>query len=132
MSLVTFFVSASLFISCYIIARKITLKDQLQTVVIEQPTPVPYEYVGEYEITYYCSGQVTASGNKVNHDVTGASDSKHFDFNEFIYIEGFDKPVIIHDRGGAVKGNVIDVYINDCEQAIKNGRQLKKVYRLGK
>lgn len=130
MSFAIFVVCASLFVSCYIIAKKIN--ESHKPVVIEQESPIPYDYVGDYEITYYCSGTVTSSGNKVNHLITAASDSTHFAFNDIVYIEGFNNPVVIHDRGGAVKGNVIDVYINDCDQAIKNGRQVRKVYKLSR
>lgn len=96
-----------------------------------QESPITYEYKGEYELTWYCTGSKTASGNKVNHQLTGAVDLRHFNFNDVLYIEYLDKPIVAHDTGGAVKGNIIDIYTNDCEEAIKNGRKKSKVYLIG-
>lgn len=102
-----------------------------ETVTIIEHSPIPYDYLGEYKITWYCTGKITASGNKVNHQITGAGDLKQFKFNDILYIEGLSQPVVIHDTGRLIKGNRIDVYIDDCNQAILNGVQIKKVYKLG-
>jgi peptidoglycan DL-endopeptidase CwlO len=102
-----------------------------QKPIIVESSPIPYDYLGEYKITWYCTGKITASGNKVNHQITGAGDLKQFKFNDIVYIEGLSQPVVIHDTGGLIKGNRIDVYIDDCDLAIKNGVKTRKVYKLG-
>ena len=107
------------------------------TKIINQPptivehSPIPYDYLGEYKITWYCTGKITASGNKVNHQITGAGDLKQLKFNDSVDIEGLSQPVVIHDTGRLIKGNRIDVYIDDCDLAIKNGIKTRKVYKLG-
>lgn len=103
-----------------------------EPIVIELPSPVKYDYKGEYELTWYCEGTKTASGNKVNHNLTAAADvGSGLKFNDVVYVDYLDKPVVIHDTGSAIKGNKLDIYINDCEQAIKNGRKKSKVYLIG-
>lgn len=100
--------------------------------IIQTESPVKYDYKGEYELTWYCEGTKTASGNRVNHNLTAAADVKSgLKFNDVVYVSYLDKPVVIHDTGSAIKGNKLDIYINDCNQAIKNGRKTSKVYLIG-
>lgn len=46
-----------------------------------------------------------------------------------LYIEGYGVAVA-NDCGGAVKGNVIDLYMNSTSECIQWGRRYKKVYVL--
>ena len=75
-------------------------------------------YIGKYKITYYCSCKqccgkddgITASGVKVQEGVTVAADTSILPFGTQIYIKGIGWRTV-QDRGGAIKGNRLDIYI---------------------
>lgn len=118
--------------ACFYGLIAINQKPEPIPTIIQTESPVKYDYKGEYELTWYCEGTKTASGNRVNHNLTAAADVKSgLKFNDVVYVSYLDKPVVIHDTGSAIKGNKLDIYINDCSQAIKNGRKTSKVYLIG-
>ena len=96
---------------------------------IETAQPVVEEYV----ITAYChcvkccgkSDGITASGEKATEGVTVAMD-KSMPFGTKIYIDGVGER-IVQDRGGAIKGNRIDLYFDSHQDALNFGRQTKQV-----
>lgn len=75
-------------------------------------------YIGKYKITYYCACKqccgketgITASGTKVQAGVTVAADTSKLPFGTKIYIKGIGWRTV-QDRGGAIKGNRLDIYI---------------------
>ncbi len=75
-------------------------------------------YIGKYKITYYCACKqccgkedgITASGVKVQEGVTVAADTSILPFGTKIYIKGIGWRTV-QDRGGAIKGNRLDIYI---------------------
>ena len=86
-----------------------------------------------YVITAYCACMeccgktdgITASGEKAVQGVTVASDNS-IPFGTKIYIDGVGER-IVQDRGGAIKGNRIDLYFSDHQSALNFGRQTKEV-----
>ena len=76
-------------------------------------------YIGKYKITYYCACKqccgktngITASGAKVQEAVTVAADTSKLPFGTNIYISGIGWRTV-QDRGGAIKGNRLDIYIS--------------------
>ena len=86
-----------------------------------------------YTITAYCpcvkccgkTDGITASGVKAVEGVTVATD-KSIPFGTKIYIDGVGER-IVQDRGGAIKGNKIDLYFDDHQSALNFGRQTKQV-----
>lgn len=86
-----------------------------------------------FVVTAYCpcakccgkSDGVTASGVKAVEGITVAMD-KSIPFGTKIYIDGVGER-IAQDRGGAIKGNKIDLYFDSHEDALKWGRQTKQV-----
>lgn len=86
-----------------------------------------------YVITAYCAcvqccgktDGITASGVKAVEGVTVATD-KSIPFGTKIYIDGVGER-IVQDRGGAIKGNRIDLYFSDHQSALNFGRQTKQV-----
>jgi 3D (Asp-Asp-Asp) domain-containing protein len=87
----------------------------------------------KYVITAYCPCQkccgktdgITASGKKAVQGVTIATD-KSIPFGTKIYIDGVGER-IVQDRGGAIKGNRIDLYFENHQEALNFGRQTRKV-----
>lgn len=87
----------------------------------------------KYTITAYChcskccgkSDGITASGVKAVQGVTVATD-KSMPFGTKIYIDGVGER-IVQDRGGAIKGNRIDLYFDSHQEALNFGRQTKEV-----
>lgn len=68
------------------------------------------------------SDGITASGLKVKENETIACPSP-FPFGTKIYIEGLGTRVC-EDRGGAIKGNHIDVYMETKAEAFQFGRRM--------
>ena len=87
-----------------------------------------------YVITAYCPcvkccgkiDGITASGVKAVEGVTVAMD-KSIPFGTKIYIDGVGER-IVQDRGGAIKGNRIDLFFNDHQSALNFGRQTREVF----
>lgn len=52
--------------------------------------------------------------------------NKSMPFGTKIYIDGVGER-IVQDRGGAIKGNKIDLYFDSHEKALEFGRQTRKV-----
>ena len=89
--------------------------------------------IEEFIITAYCpcmkccgkTDGITASGDKATEGVTVAMD-KSMPFGTKIYIDGVGER-IVQDRGGAIKGNRIDLYFDSHQDAMNFGRQTKQV-----
>lgn len=88
------------------------------------------------EVTAYCPCQkccgpqasgITASGLPVSHNGGRfvAADTSILPFGSRVWIPGYhdDNPVPVIDRGGAIKGNRLDVYFPSHQQALQWGRQ---------
>lgn len=99
--------------------------------------------LGNFTLTAYTAGPestgkspgdpgygITASGKRVQAGVTIAADPNVIPMGSKVYIEGIGTR-IVHDTGGAIKGNRIDVYIPDLGQARSFGvKKGVKVYVL--
>ena len=112
----------------------VSTKDQKGYIMKEFTTDEqPPIYLGKYQITHYCScekccdiaGRPTASGKMPREGVTVAAD-KSIPFGTTLIIDGHEYTV--EDRGGAVTGNHIDVFVNDHERARKLGTKYLNVY----
>lgn len=65
---------------------------------------------------------VTASGKRVEEGVTVACPPR-FPFGTRIHIPYFDNTFTCTDRGGAIKGKRLDVYIPELNKALRFGRR---------
>lgn len=89
--------------------------------------------LGTYQITYYCACAIccnvetgiTASGEPVQAGVTIAADAS-IPFGTQLIIDGHTYTV--QDRGGAIKGNHIDIYCNTHEEALQNAVHYSEVF----
>ena len=79
-----------------------------------------YKSVLYCESTAYSGGGVTATGTVPVRDPNGIStvavDPRVIPLGSLLYVEGYGKAVAA-DTGGAIKGNIIDVYVNSQEEA---------------
>lgn len=88
----------------------------------------------EYKITFYCpcekccgkwAGGNTASGTKPTASRTVAA-PKSFAFGTQIRIDGLGH-YVVEDRGGAIKGNRLDVFVDSHAEALRLGVMHKEV-----
>lgn len=110
--------------------------EPIQELVPEQPKRVS---LGEFKLTAYCScvkccgfwayGRpldengndivIGASGERLYQGVSIAVDPSVIPYDSKVYIDG--KEYIAHDCGGAIKGNRIDVYFDNHQDALDFG-----------
>ncbi|HMP72000.1 MAG TPA: 3D domain-containing protein [Kiritimatiellia bacterium] len=64
---------------------------------------------------------ITASGTRVRHG-TIAADTSIYPFGTVMYVPGYGYGVV-EDRGGAIKGQRIDLYFKTHQRALEWGRQ---------
>lgn len=93
-------------------------------------------YLGTFKITHYCACKkccgpnaqgITASGKRVEENKTIAVDPKVIELGSQVYIEGYGY-MEAQDTGSAIKGNIIDVYVADHQEALNLGVVYKDVY----
>jgi 3D (Asp-Asp-Asp) domain-containing protein len=83
-------------------------------------------YTANCESTGKTSGHplysITASGTVVTEGQTIAAPPA-LPFGTKVYIPYFDKVFTVEDRGGAIQGKRLDVYMDSREEALKFGRR---------
>lgn len=104
--------------------------EELNTIVLDKPV------IGEnmstskktftMEATAYTGGGITAMGLPVVRDPNGLStiavDKSIIPLGSKVYVSGYGV-AIASDTGGAIKGNIIDVYLNTYEECVQWGRR---------
>ena len=93
-----------------------------------------YKACLEMTATAYCISGTTASGMKTRYGVV-AVDPRVIPLGTRLYIEAENGTwiygtAVAADTGGAVKGNIIDLYVETYNEAISFGRRKAKVYIL--
>ena len=103
--------------------------------------------LGEYRLTAYCSCEKccgywatirpvdeegnpivhTADGSVAKHGVTVAADTDVLPFGTVLLIDGHE--YIVQDRGGAIKGNRIDIYFDSHEAAREFGVKYMEIFK---
>ena len=68
---------------------------------------------------------ITASGTHVHHG-TIAADTSKYPFGTVMYIPGYGYGRV-EDRGGAIKGEHVDLYFKKHKEALKWGKKKKKI-----
>lgn len=99
------------------------------------------EPLGRFKITAYTAGYescgkrpddplygITATGTRVRENHTIASDWDVLPPGTKVRIEGLTHIYTVEDRGGAVRGNHIDLYIEDLDEALQWGVREREVY----
>ena len=94
------------------------------------------KYVGNYKVTHYCActictwgSGITASGKPVAEGMI-AADWGVLPKDTKVYIKRGDTLVekVVEDRGGAINGNIIDVYVPSHEKALQMGVYYADLY----
>lgn len=104
-------------------------------------------FLGEFTITYYCACRmccgkeesdpnygITATGTLATEGRTVAVDPSVIPYGteiRIIYPDGEQRTYISEDRGGAIKGNRIDVFMETHEKALKAGIKTAEVFICG-
>ena len=79
------------------------------------------------EATAYVGDGITSTGTTPKWG-TIAVDPKIIPYGSKVYIPKFNKTFIAEDCGGAIKGNMIDIFMNSNQEAYKWGRQNIEIY----
>lgn len=107
-----------------------TTTDSNTTTTTENINP---GYISNFtmESTAYTGGTITATGTAPVRDANGIStiavDPSIIPLGSLLYIDGYGY-AIAADTGGAIQGNIIDVYLNSYDECINWGRQNVSVY----
>ncbi len=91
--------------------------------------------LGNFKITFYCGGSCcngkwagqTCTGNPLIEGRTIAVDKKVIPLGTEVYIKGFGW-YVAEDVGGGIKGNHIDIYLEDHDRVDEMGVQSAEVY----
>lgn len=70
---------------------------------------------------------ITSNGERVQEDRTIAADAS-IPFGTEIYIPALGKTFVVTDRGGAINGNRLDMYMERREDALEFGVQNLEVF----
>lgn len=108
--------------------KAVELKDPFPVVVVEESEPERDYYTVTFETTAYCpcskccgkSDGITASGTYATAGRTIAAPS-NYAFGTEIEIDG--NVYVVEDRGGAIKGNRIDIFFDSHSEANNYGRK---------
>ena len=94
--------------------------------------------LGQFKLTFYCGctacseqwGKQTATGTTCQEGRTIAVDPTVIPYGSKVHIEGFGD-FIAEDCGGAIKGNRIDIYVEDHDRCNALGVQYANVTIVG-
>lgn len=100
-----------------------------------EATPEPeLVSIGTYTATAYCpcreccgkTDGITASGVKATAGRTIAADISKLPYGSEVYIDG--QKYTVEDKGGAIKGNRIDIYFDTHAEATEYGKRQVELY----
>ncbi len=102
--------------------------------VISRGSDYRYKQCLTVSCTAYTGGYRTAAGMVPRYGIV-AVDPRVIPMGSRLYIESADGSwvygtAVAGDTGGAIKGNIVDLYVNSYSEAINFGRRTAKVYIL--
>lgn len=115
----------------YVYSSYVKSSTGTRTGVSKKPNSVEIEqdmvYVGNFKLSFYAGDTMTASGRtpRVNHTI--AADTSVLPMYTKVYIEGWGT-YQVEDRGGAIKGKRIDIFVASESLASKYGIKYADVY----
>lgn len=89
----------------------------------QRPIKMLFEVTAYTKSDFSMNGKgITASGTKVMQNRTIAS-SRRIPYGTRIFFPKLGRTYVVEDRGGAIKGNRIDIYMDSRTEALKFGRK---------
>ena len=90
-------------------------------------------YIGTFEATAYANDTITSTGSMPIVGQTIAVDPDVIPYGTTVYIEAgnYSGYYIAEDCGGAINGNMIDIYMSTESECISWGRRDVEVYIMG-
>lgn len=107
-------------VTSYSVASSVPTKEPVVVQTVTQSAPIQGSV--SYTLTAYCyTGNPTASGVMPTANHTIAADLSIFPLGTKLSVNGIIYTV--EDTGGAIHGNIFDIYFNTYEECIAFGRQ---------
>ena len=101
--------------------NKIVAQGTKKTIASRNGQLLNYKSVIYCESTAYTGGGITATGSVPVRNPNGIStiavDPRVIPLGSLVYVEGYGQ-AIAADTGGAINGNIVDVYVNSTDEAI--------------
>lgn len=88
------------------------------------------KYTLKVRATAYCGDTITSTGVRPVEGTTIAVDPKVIPYGTKVYIPEFNKVFIAQDCGSAIKGNRIDIFMNDYDRCMEWGIKNITIYIL--
>lgn len=109
--------------------KYVTTKSKTSTkkTTTESVTGTKKVKLGTFKITYYGDDTITASGKKPRLNHTIAVDRRVIPLGTKVYISGMGT-YYAEDTGGAIKGNILDVFVATEREANRLGVKYATVY----
>lgn len=116
-----------------VVSSKVT-KEPVNEIIVEGTRKVfasrdgydEYQELIYCESTAYCTGTITATGTKPVYNPGGIStiavDPRVIPLGSLVYVDGYGYAVAA-DTGGAIKGKIVDVFLNSQSASTKWGRK---------
>ena len=112
--------------------------DALSNQTPDAPEPAVRWETRQMRVTAYCPCEkccgrhadgITAAGHKINDGDKFAAADGRYSFDTEMLIPGYnnDQPVKVLDRGGAIRGDKLDVFFNSHQKALEWGVQYLEV-----
>lgn len=111
--------------------QEVVVKGTMQTLVLSRGDTISYKKKMNMEATAYAGDPVTATGTVPKRNPNGLStiavDPRVIPLGSKVYVEGYGYAVA-EDTGGAIKNNIIDVFLNSESECNRWGRKRVNVY----
>lgn len=112
-----------------VVEKEVVRYEKLSTKTVQSFTAEVTAYTAGYEscgkLPNHPAYGITANGNKVRKGII-AADTNVLPFGTKVYIEDLGI-FTVDDTGGDIKGNRIDIYMDNLNEAVKFGRQNRKL-----
>ena len=112
-----------------VLKKEVVRYEKLSTETVQSFTADVSAYTAGFEscgkMPSHPAYGITANGNKVRKGII-AADTNVLPFGTKVYIEDLGI-FVVDDTGSAIKGNRIDIYMDNLDEAVKFGRQNRKL-----
>lgn len=111
--------------------EKQVVKGTMNTLVLSRGETLKYKKKMVMEATAYAGDSITATGTVPKRNPSGLStiavDPRVIPLGTKVYIEGYGY-AIAEDTGGAIKNNIIDLFLNSSQECYNWGRRNVNLY----